>query len=257
MHSVLRRCHRPRRLPSRNFHPQRLLARLLLVGVVSTGCLVRANDALARRSELPVRAGTADAAVLPTPNAPGDAAAGRDKAESERCQECHGPAGAGGNVDGSAGGKFPRLAGQFPDYIVKQIHDFRSGARKSYAMTVMANTLDDDDLLDIAAFFATQPRPRSAAGSAADAGKRLYFSGDAARNITACARCHGESGQGAVDPDGPVPAIAGQEWHYLDKQLRDWRSGERRNSRDGVMNRNAQSLTDPEISALADFISGQ
>lgn len=247
---------RNRRFPRdtrRKTRPRRLLARLFVVGVFTAGCIARATD---RAETVAPSAPSAGYGGPASTTIAGDAVAGRDKAESERCPECHGPAGGGTGRDGNADGKFPRLAGQYPAYIVKQFGDFRAGRRTSDAMAVMADTLDEADLLDIAAFFAAQPRMPGESRPASRDGQRLYFSGDPARGITACCQCHGETGQGGIGPQGPVPLIAGQQWRYLDKQLRDWRSGERRNSPEGVMNRNAQALTDPEIESLADFIAG-
>ena len=102
------------------------------------------------------------------------------------------------------------------------------------------------------------------AGSNAPA-KKLYQEGDAARQIQACSSCHGADGRGlAAGQPSPVaglaveliPVIGGQDWHYLDQQLRDWRDGERTNSADGVMNKVTAKLTDDEIKALNDYISG-
>ncbi|MGC3944555.1 MAG: c-type cytochrome [Chryseolinea sp.] len=183
--------------------------------------------------------------------AQGNAALGKEKAESERCVECHG-------VDGngvSAEGKFAKLAGQYPDYILKQIRDFRSGARKHDQMAIMARSVEDDDVRDIAAYFSGLPRMNGQGGELHELGKDLFEKGDAARGVLACATCHGDKGKG-VAGQALGPVIGGQEWRYLDKQLRDWRAGERRNSADGVMNKVTNALTDKEIEALADYLSG-
>jgi cytochrome c553 len=92
----------------------------------------------------------------------------------------------------------------------------------------------------------------------------LYLEGDGARQIQACASCHGVDGRGLA-PNHPspvaglalefIPIIGGQDWHYLDQQLRDWRNGERANSTAGVMNKITANLRDDEIKALTDYIS--
>jgi cytochrome c553 len=185
----------------------------------------------------------------PAPRA-GDAAAGRVKSESERCQECHGVDGNGNGQDG----KFAKLAGQYPAYIVKQLDDFRSGARKHDLMGIMARSLDEPDLADIAVYYAGLERMHGAGGFDAGPAARLYAEGDAARGIAACAACHGAQGKG--NGDAAFPVIGGQEVKYLQNQLQAWRSGERRNSAAGVMNGVAKGLTDAEIDALAHYVAG-
>lgn len=190
--------------------------------------------------------------ALAAPPAPlrGDADAGRVKSESERCQECHGADGNGNGQDG----KFAKLAGQYPAYIVKQLQDFRSGARRHDLMGIMARALDEPDLADIAVYYARLDRMQgAAAGGARPEAARLFTQGDAARGIVACAACHGAHGQGTGDAAFPV--IGGQEVKYLQNQLLAWRSGERGNSAGGVMNVVAKGLTDAEIEALAHYVS--
>ena len=172
----------------------------------------------------------------------GDAAAGRIKSESERCQECHGLDGNGNGQDG----KFARLAGQYPAYIVKQVQDFRSGARKHDLMMVMARSLEEADIADIAAYYGGLPAMHGEAVHAdTEAGQRLF---------AACAACHGAQGKG--NGDAAFPVIGGQDVKYLRNQLLAWRSGERRNSPGGAMNDAAKGLTDAEIDALAHYVSG-
>jgi cytochrome c553 len=182
----------------------------------------------------------------------GDVDAGRVKSESERCQECHGADGNGNGQDG----KFAKLAGQYPDYIVKQLQDFRSGARKHDLMGIMARSLDEPDLADIAVYYAGLERMHGAPSGAARAdAARLFAEGAPARGIVACAACHGAQGKGTGNAAFPV--IAGQEVKYLQNQLLAWRSGERANSAGGVMNGVAKGLTDAEIEALAHYVSEQ
>lgn len=190
------------------------------------------------------------------PDAPkGDAVAGKEKADNERCIECHGVDGNGAGHANSTEGKFAKLAGQYPSYILKQIRDFRSGARKDDQMAIMARSVSDEDVRDIAAFFASQTRMKGQDGDLHELGKELYEKGDPARGVLACVSCHGVKGKG-LEGNLAAPIVGGQEWRYLDKQLRDWRSGDRRNSADGLMNKVTNALTDKEIEALADYLSG-
>lgn len=204
-------------------------------------------------------------ASAPLPAAPvlrGDPVAGRDKADTERCLECHGTAGEGQGYSNGSDGKFARLDGQYPAYIVKQIEDFRSGRRQHEFMKMMAASVSDADLADIAAYFgAAPPSGASGTGNAAAnaavnaAAAQLVARGDPARGIPACASCHGGEGRGLAAAIGPV--LAGQGRRYLEQQLQDWRSGFRRNSAGSVMNQQAARLTDADIAALASYLSQQ
>jgi cytochrome c553 len=186
----------------------------------------------------------------------GDIAAGKIKSEDNRCQECHGSDGNGLGPASGAAGKFAKLAGQYPDYMLKQIQDFRSGARKHDLMLLMAKSIDDTDAADIAAYFASQTKMQGDGSGSNPTGKNLFISGDPSRNILPCASCHGVDGKGLDATGQNIPVIGGQDWHYLERQLLDWRSGERHNSAGGIMNNLARPLTDQEIQALTDYIAG-
>lgn len=190
----------------------------------------------------------------------GNAAAGKAKAEDERCAECHG---VDGNIHApNESAKIPKLAGQSPDYLLKQFQDFRSGERHNDFMAMMTRNLDDSDVVDVLAWYSSQPA-MSGEGSINAQGQKLFLEGDTQRGIQACASCHGVNGKGVSEPVAGypdlapelIPIIGGQDWHYLDQQLRDWRAGIRANSQDGVMNSVTKNLTDAEISALNDFLS--
>lgn len=183
---------------------------------------------------------------------PGDAATGKVKSEEERCQECHGHDGnAGDNADGIGNvGKFPKLAGQDAGYIAKQLADFRAQRRHHDIMNLMAKSLNDVDIADIAAYFSSQARTPGDGRADSAVAQTLFTRGDAARHIPPCVACHQEAGHGA-------PRLHGQYRRYLAKQLFDWRAGVRRNSPGGTMNTTAKSLTDAEIEALADYIAGR
>ena len=171
----------------------------------------------------------------------GNVAAGRIRSESERCQECHGADGNGNGEDG----KFARLAGQYPAYIVKQLQDFRSGARRHDYMMVMAKSLEEADIVDIAAYYGSLPTMRGESVPADEVVARRLFA--------ACAGCHGAQGKG--NRDAAFPVIGGQDVKYLRNQLLAWRSGERRNSPGGAMNEAAKNLTDADIEMLAHYLS--
>lgn len=188
-------------------------------------------------------------------NAFADSAAGQEKVESERCSECHGLTGHGASPSNGVDGKFAKLAGQRVNYIMKQIQDFRSGARKHDQMQIMARSITDEDARDIAAYFSSQSAMQGEANTKHGIGLALYERGDANRGIVACQTCHGAAGRG-IAGDPLTPVVGGQEWRYLDKQLRDWRSGERRNSSGGIMNLVTRQLTDAEIESLAYYLSG-
>lgn len=211
----------------------------------------------------PMAAWAAKAAAVPKVSAPptppqqGNPVLGREKIDSERCQECHGIDGQGAGHGNGPEGKFAKLAGQDAAYLLKQMRDFRSGARKHDQMAIMARSVSDEDVRDISAYFASLPvmkgEPDPKAATASAIGQRLYEQGDATRGVLACASCHSPQAKGAA----LAPRIAGQEWRYLDKQLRDWRSGDRKNSPDGVMNKALSPLSDAEIEALATHLASQ
>jgi len=187
---------------------------------------------------------------------------GKVSSNDERCQECHG---VDGNIHANnEAGKIPKLAGQHPAYLLKQFSEFRSGDRHHDFMALMARSVDDTIAVDIFAHYAAQPVMKGEGGGNNPLGKKLYLEGDAGRSIQACASCHGVEGRGlAANHPSPVaglaleliPIIGGQDWHYLDQQLRDWRSGERTNSSDGIMNKITANLRDDELKALTDYIS--
>lgn len=175
----------------------------------------------------------------------GDVAAGKIKSEVELCQGCHGADGNSGIVE------YPKLIGQRPEYLLKQLRNFQSGARKHGIMSGMAAGLTQADMADIAAYFGSG-KTMAGDGTGNALGQKLFAQGDSARGISACANCHGADGKGS----GPYPVIGGQYRLYLRGQLLDWRLGARSNSPDGVMNHVAKPLTDADIEALAEYAAG-
>jgi cytochrome c553 len=170
------------------------------------------------------------------------------QAPYEQCGYCH-------EYDGNARmPAFPRLAGQHTAYLAKQLRDFRAGRRPG-RMQATAELLSDADIEVVSEYFSHQtPTPaRTAAQSPADtdAARRLYFTGDAQRGISACVTCHGARDAG----DSLTPLLAGQHARYIEAQLGQFRRGERRNDAAGVMRAISTALTEPEISALAAFLA--
>jgi cytochrome c553 len=215
-----------------------------------------AGGLLALSVGLPVLAqnSKASVAVAAPSSLKGNAQAGKAKAEDERCIECHGHDGNANDIEDGVGniGKFPRLAGQKAAYIIKQFSEFRSGKRSNETMAIMAKTVADRDLLDIAAYFASQKLVAGDSQGANPLGQSLFLAGDATRGILPCAGCHTGAAQEA-SPENP--RIAGQHRRYLQKQLIEWRAGERRNSPGDVMNAVTRGLSDAEIDALANYVS--
>lgn len=185
--------------------------------------------------------------ALGTAHAAGTASAGQ--AKSATCAACHG---ADGN---SMVPTFPRLAGQHVEYLTKQLMDFKSGARKDPTMTAMAAPLSDQDVADLAAYFASQKAGvDSANAEKAAPGAKLFAGGDKVRGVAACMACHGPNGAG----NGPAkfPALSGQHTAYVEKQLKDFRAGTRDNDPNKMMRDVAGKMTDAEISAVAEYIAG-
>ncbi len=174
----------------------------------------------------------------------GDLAAGKAKAAT--CAACHG-------ADGNAAvAIYPSLAGQSEAYLVKQLKAFKSGQRDNAVMAGMASPLSDDDMQNVAAYFASQTLKPAAAKTSA-AGRKLYVSGDAKRGITACIACHGIKG-GGMDK-AAFPSIAGQRSAYIKAQLELFRSGKRANDPNGMMQNIAVRLSDDDISAIANYMA--
>jgi cytochrome c553 len=182
----------------------------------------------------------------------GDFEHGKIRSKAEQCQECHGEAGLG------TAEHYPKLAGQWPAYIRKQLDDFQSGARKNEFMTAMAAAISKQDIADIAAYFSASPHWQGEEQNFSASGRTLFLYGDSARDLIACASCHGENGRGNGEgASSPVPAIAGQTESYLVNQLQSWKVGDRRNSPGDVMNEIAQKLSEAEIDGLAKYLSGR
>jgi cytochrome c553 len=180
---------------------------------------------------------------------PGDPVSGREK--SQLCQGCHGEYG------NSTEPLIPKLAGQYGKYIAKELRNYQAGIRSHQIMNAMAATISDDDLADIAAYFASQNKMEGDGSADNPIGKELFLHGDTSKMRLACVNCHGVSGKG-VDPKiSMFPVIGGQHKDYIRRQLVNFRGGDRTNSPNAIMNRIADSLTDTEIESLAEYVSVQ
>jgi cytochrome c553 len=182
----------------------------------------------------------------------GDAAAGKDKAVA--CGACHG-------VDGnSAVPTFPKLASLGEKYLLKQMVDVRDGARSIPTMAGQLDGKSDQDLADMAAYYASLPRSGGQTDPALlELGKKVYRGGVAERKVAACTACHSPTGSGNA-PAG-FPGLAGQHAEYIAAQLRAYRQGNddpagRTNDPSKIMRNNAFGLSDKEIEAVSSYISG-
>lgn len=171
----------------------------------------------------------------------------RGQTASAACQACH-------VADGSRGvAANPILQGQHPEYIVKQLTEFKAGKRKSAVMNGMAAPLAEETMKDIAAFYATKAaKPGFARNKdTVSLGEQIYRGGVLARQVPACAGCHSPTGSGIP---AQYPRIGGQHAEYAEAQLVAFRSGARANS--VQMTAIAAKLTDAEIKAVTDYIAG-
>ena len=163
------------------------------------------------------------------------------------CVACHGPEG------NSVIPANPRLAQQHPEYIIKQLHDFKSGARDSAVMKGFASTLSDDDMRNIA-YWLTLRSAKPGAAKDKDTvamGEKIYRGGIQDRQIAACAGCHSPNGAGIPSQ---FPRLAGQHADYASTQLKAFRDGVRKNN--AIMTTESAKLNDREIAAVADYIAG-
>ena len=197
-------------------------------------------------------------------NAEGDINAGKEKAAA--CASCHGEDG------NSMVSTFPKLAQQHSSYLIKQLKAFKSGTRKNPMMNSIAMGLSDEDMTDIAEYYAEQKisanelpvvddEDDAAPGSQKKIdiqaviaqGSDLYRNGDLTREVSACIACHGPFGDG--NKPAAFPLLKSQHADYLIKALSDFKSGERSNNPENMMHMIAKKMTDDEIKAVSYRIS--
>lgn len=175
-----------------------------------------------------------------------DLAAGEAKATTV-CAACH-------VADGSRGlPTYPILQGQHPEYLVKQLTEFKEGKRKNAIMNGMAAALSPEDMRNVAAFYATKKaKPGFAKNPDLVAtGEKIYRGGIAKKSVPACAGCHAPNGAGIP---AQYPRLAGQHSDYVKAQLTAFRQGDRTNN--PQMSSIAANLSDKEIEAVSDYIAG-
>ncbi|MEH6625616.1 MAG: c-type cytochrome [Motiliproteus sp.] len=178
--------------------------------------------------------------------AEGDAAAGQVKAAA--CVACHG---ADGN---SVAPTFPKLAGQNPNYIAKQLKDIKNGVRPSPMMTAFANMVGtDEDRANVAAYFGSQSvTVGTADAELAAKGKIIYTAGIPSKGVAACVACHGPGGEG--NNLAVFPQVKGQHALYTETQLKAFRDETRSNDPSRMMRDIASKLSDKEIKAVASYL---
>jgi cytochrome c553 len=163
------------------------------------------------------------------------------------CAACH-------TADGSRGAPAnPIIQGQHPEYLVKQLAEFKAGKRLNPIMQGFAATLTEADMKNVSAFYATkQPKPGFAKSKDMVAlGEKIYRGGLADRDVPACSGCHGPTGAGNPSQ---YPRLSGQHADYAEAQLRAFRDGPRKNS--PVMTGVVAKMNDREIKAVADYMAG-
>jgi len=174
-----------------------------------------------------------------------DPARGEELADSSKCAKCHGDAGVSDDPDDV------NIAGLRDSYIFKQLKDYQDGNRDDKDMLKKVKDLDDQQMADLAVWFAAQaPAPVAADRSTDPAVLRLVFHGDPTRMLKACASCHGRDGRGGQFDH---PALAGQFPDYLVYTLTEFREDDRTNDIYSRMRHIAQALTEEEIEALAGY----
>lgn len=171
------------------------------------------------------------------------------EAKATPCVACHG---LNGN---SVNPVWPSLAGQHPQYIIRQLQAFKNGERQDPLMTPMAAPLSEDDMEDLAAYYAQQtPTGLEAEPSKVSLGQRLYRGGDEQLKVPACSACHGPSGSG--NPMAKYPSIKGQHATYIAAQLKAYRAGTRQTDENQMMRNVARLMTDEQIDAVASYVQG-
>jgi len=167
------------------------------------------------------------------------------------CVVCHGADGMGNDAGG-----FPRLAGLDAGYLAKQMQDYKAGRRISAIMQPNVDNFSDQQISDIAAYFAGLPTagvqaPANIAGDLLASGEKLVKEGDWNNHIPPCSSCHGPDSQGV---GSSFPALAGQHPGYIRQQLTAWKKGERDNDPNQLMTAVAERLSDAQITAVAAYL---
>lgn len=170
---------------------------------------------------------------------------GRGATLALNCTMCHG-------AEGRSRSNAPDLAGQYPEVIGKQLADFKSGKRGSPIMSALAQGLSEQNVRDLAAYYASLPKARTAPTTYDESLPALVRVGDPMRNIAPCISCHG-----GVDQKLGAPWLEGMPKAYLVQQLTAFKQAERRNDGEQQMRNVAHAMTPDEIDAVATFYAGK
>ncbi|PAU70516.1 c-type cytochrome [Vreelandella alkaliphila] len=181
----------------------------------------------------------------------------RGQAAAATCTACHQANGSGMNIPG--GESWPRLAGLNADYIVKQLHDFKEGRRQNATMMPFANMLNDQQIVDVAAYYSEMPITPGQGGDDVDEallarGEQLAERGDWDAYIVSCKSCHGPGGTGVGET---FPGIASQHAGYISNQLHAWQNDQRSNDPQNLMGAIAKRMSDEDIQAVSAWYAGQ
>src|ERR1043166_7012686 len=168
-------------------------------------------------------------------------AIGRGATLALNCTMCHG-------AQGMSASNAPNLAGQYPEVVIKQLHDYKNGKRSSSIMEALARNLSYREIQDLAAYYAYLPKVRTAPTTYDESLPALVRVGDPLRNIAPCVSCHG-----GVDQKLGAPWLEGMRHAYLIAQLNDFRSGARRNDSEAQMRNMVRSITPKEIEEVSAF----
>ncbi|MGC8697290.1 MAG: c-type cytochrome, partial [Halothiobacillus sp.] len=180
----------------------------------------------------------------------GNVQKGGQLANEQMCASCHGHAGI------AQSNNWPSLAGQRAEYTYKMLQDYKNGSRNTYPlMTALAKPMSDQDMADIAAFYASFKLPPVPEGTPidkalADKAELLVMKGDGNRLLAPCMSCHGYKGEGDVVD---IPAMAGQTPEYFIRTMQDYKAGKRSDDVYSRMRLVAHSLSDQEIIELANY----
>jgi cytochrome c553 len=164
---------------------------------------------------------------------------------AQQCAACHGPVGVSST-------DFPNLAGQYAVVIYKELRDFKSGARVGAVMAPLAQPLSGEDMVDLAAYYASLPRLPAYHPEQQMPAPRVVVNGSPLRDIAPCGACHG-----SLDHKAGSPWLDGQPEAYLKAQLQDFKSGTRHNDAGQQMRNVARAMTAAEIDAAAKYYSSR
>lgn len=177
----------------------------------------------------------------------GNVAAGKEKAMV--CAPCHGVTGLSTNP------QWPNIAGQHASYIFKQLKDYKTGKRSDPSMNSIVSALNEQDMADLAAYFAAQPLPEGATPEKyVSRGEQLYRGGDFKKHITACIACHGPRGLG--NGQAGFPVLSGQHALYSIEQLKSFKEKTRTNDLNAIMRDISSRMGSEDMEAVSYYTQG-